>query len=83
MIISLSGAGGAGKSTMAKKLANVLGWPHYYMGGLRREAAAKKGITLAEYNKLGEMNPLTDQEVDLFQQELGEKKDNFISGRLK
>ncbi|NCB20956.1 MAG: hypothetical protein EOM88_03505 [Clostridia bacterium] len=78
MIISLSGAGGAGKSTMAKKLANVLGWPHYYMGGLRREAAAKKGITLAEYNKLGEMNPLTDQEVDLFQQELGEKKDNFI-----
>lgn len=78
MIISLSGAGGSGKSSIAEKLAEVLGWPRYYMGGLRREAAAKRGLTLAEYNKLGESDPSTDQEVDLYQKELGETKDNFI-----
>lgn len=78
MIISLSGAGGAGKSTIAKKLAIKLNWPRYYMGGLRREAAAKRNLTLAEYNELGEKDALTDQEVDKHQEELGRNEDNFI-----
>ena len=78
MIISISGAHGSGKSTLAKELAKKLGWPRYYMGGLRREAAEKKGLTLAEYNKLGENNPETDKEVDEYQRELGKTQDNFI-----
>jgi cytidylate kinase len=78
MIISISGAHGSGKSTLAKKLAAQLGWPQYYMGGLRREAALKRGLTLAEYNKLGENDPQTDQEVDEYQKELGQTQDNFI-----
>jgi cytidylate kinase len=78
MIISLSGAGGSGKSTIAQKLSDALGWPRYYMGGLRREIAAKRGLTLAEYNKLGESDPQTDQEVDFYQQKLGKMDDNFI-----
>lgn len=48
------------------------------MGGLRREAAQKRGMTLAEYNKLGESDPSTDLEVDNYQKELGKTKDNFI-----
>jgi predicted cytidylate kinase len=78
MIISLSGAGGSGKSTIAQKLADILSWPRYYMGGLRREAAARKDLTLAEYNQLGETDVKTDQEVDLYQKKLGEESDNFI-----
>lgn len=78
MIISLSGTGGSGKSTIAKKLSEKLAWPRYYMGGLRREIAAQRGMTLAEYNKLGEVDPETDKEVDEHQKELGEKEDNFI-----
>jgi len=78
MIISLSGAPGSGKSTIAKMLAEKLGWPRYYMGGLRREAAKKRGLSLAEYNKLGETDEATDKEVDEYQRELGEKQDNFI-----
>ncbi len=78
MIISLSGAHGSGKSTLAKELAARLGWPRYYMGGLRRETAAKRGLTLAEYNKLGESDPQTDMEVDEYQKKLGETQDNFI-----
>ncbi len=78
MIISLSGAQGSGKSTVAQLLANKLGWPRYYMGGLRREAAWKRGLTLAEYNALGEIYPETDKEVDEYQRKLGETEDNFI-----
>ncbi len=78
MIISLSGAQGSGKSTLAEKLASKLGWPRYYIGGIRRKMAQEKGLTLAEYNKLGESDPSTDREVDNYQRELGKKEDNFI-----
>lgn len=78
MIISFCGPAGSGKSTMAKMLAEKLGWPRYYIGGLRRQKAQERGLTLAEYNKLGETDPQTDTEVDEYQKELGEKEDNFI-----
>lgn len=78
MIISIGGTAGSGKSSLAKRLAAALNWPRYYMGGLRREKAAALGLTLAQYNQLGENDPATDQEVDLYQKELGEQNDNFI-----
>ncbi len=78
MIISISGFHGSGKSTIAEMLAQKLNWPRYYMGGLRREAAKKRGLTLAEYNKIGEKDPSTDLEVDNYQKKLGEEKDNFV-----
>lgn len=78
MIISLSGAPGSGKSTIAIMLAEKLGWPRYYMGGMRREAAKKRGLTLAEYNKLGETDIATDREVDDYQINLGKTEDNFV-----
>lgn len=78
MIISISGTPGSGKSTLAKELARRLGWPRYYIGGLRRERAKELGLTLAEYNALGEKDPRTDREVDEYQKKLGEKNDNFI-----
>ncbi len=78
MIVSLSGAHGSGKSTVAQLLADKLAWPRYYIGGLRREAAKKRGLTLAEYNALGEVDPATDKEVDEYQRKLGKSEDNFI-----
>ncbi len=78
MIISISGSQGSGKSTIAKMLSEKLGWPRYCIGGMRRSAALKMGLTLAEYNKMGEDDPSTDLEVDLFQKNLGETSDNFI-----
>lgn len=78
MIISFSGTPGAGKTTIAQRLARELGWPRYYIGGLRRQKAKEKGMTLEEYNRLGEKDPSTDLEVDRYQQELGEKEDDLI-----
>ncbi len=78
MIISFNGDAGAGKSTIAQKLADKLGWPRYYIGGIRRQKAKERGLTLAEYNKLGETDPSTDLEVDKYQEELGKRDNNFI-----
>lgn len=78
MIISIGGYMGSGKSTIAKMLAAKLGWPRYYMGGLRRQKAKELGLTLAEYNKLGETDPSTDREVDLYQKKLAQTEDNFV-----
>jgi predicted cytidylate kinase len=78
MIISFSGAPGAGKSTIAQKLAEKLDFPRYYIGGLRRQKAKERGMTLEEYNKLGEIDPSTDLEVDEYQEKLGKKEDNFV-----
>lgn len=78
MIISFGGLPGSGKSTIAKKLAEKLNWKRYYIGGIRRQKAKERGLTLAEYNKLGETDPSTDKEVDEYQKELGETQDNFI-----
>ncbi len=83
MIITISGLLGSGKSTVAKALAKKLGWQYYGMGELRRRAAEEAGLTLEEYNKLGESDIKTDLLVDEFQKKLGETEDNIIvEGRL-
>lgn len=78
MIISFMGPPGSGKSTVAKALAKKLSWPRYYMGGLFRQKARERGLSLVEYLKLGETDPKIDLEIDEYQKELGEKEDNFI-----
>lgn len=78
MIISIAGSEGSGKSGIGKRLAQEFGWPYYDMGGLRRARAKELGLTLEEYNKLGEIDPRTDTEVDEYQRQLGQQEDNFV-----
>lgn len=78
MIISISGMPGSGKSTVAKMLSARLGMKRYYVGGMRREIARSRGMTIEELNVLGEKEDWTDRQVDDFQRELGKKEDNFI-----
>ncbi|MFH1233298.1 MAG: (d)CMP kinase [Patescibacteria group bacterium] len=82
MIISIAGRAGSGKSTVAQKLAEKLDWQYYDMGAIRRLKAKSLGLSLAEYNKLGENNPQTDLELDNYQKKLSKTLNNFvISGR--
>ncbi len=78
MIITISGMPGSGKSSVGKLLAKKLEMKRYYMGGMRREMARERGMSLAELNELGEKEEWTDKEVDDYQKKLGEKEDNFI-----
>ena len=63
---------------MAKKLAKALDYKRYYIGGMRREAARAQGMTLADFNKLGEASDITDKEFDDYCRQLGEQEDNFV-----
>ncbi|MFA6512232.1 MAG: cytidylate kinase family protein [Patescibacteria group bacterium] len=78
MIITISGKPGSGKSTIGKRLAEALGYERHYMGGLRRKMAAERGMTLAEFNKLGESEEFTDRDVDEEAARLGATTDNFV-----
>jgi predicted cytidylate kinase len=78
MIITISGDAGSGKNTVGEILSKKLNMKLYCMGDLRRKMAEKRGMTIGQFNKLGEKQSFTDAKVDKFQEELGKKEDNFI-----
>src|SRR6185503_12728095 len=78
MIITISGTPGSGKGTVGKLLAKKLKLKYYSIGGMRRQMAIERGMTLQEFNVLGEKHAFTDKEVDLWQKKLGRTKDNMI-----
>ncbi|MDD5040727.1 MAG: cytidylate kinase family protein [Patescibacteria group bacterium] len=78
MIVSLSGKPGSGKSTVAKRLAAVLGYKRYYVGGMFRDAARQRGMTLIEFLRWGENHGQCDREFDTKVEELGRAEDNFV-----
>lgn len=83
MIITITGTPGSGKTTIGRALAERLGYEFFSTGMLRRQMAKEKGLTLEEYNKLGEKDPSTDLEADKYQEKLGKEKDNIIiDGKL-
>jgi len=78
MIISFNGDEGSGKSTIAKRVAETIGYPRYYMGQIFRDMAKKRGLTLVEYLKLGETDPQIDKEVDAYLLKLARENEAFI-----
>lgn len=81
MIITFSGTPGSGKSTVASILVEKLGAQRIYVGGIRRELARQKGMTLQELNEYAKMHPETDVDVDAkaaAQARELEKKHHFV-----
>jgi predicted cytidylate kinase len=78
MIITISGTPGSGKGTVGKLLAKKLHLRYYSIGGMRRQMAMERGLTLQEFNVLGEKKAFTDKQVDDWQKKLGRTKDNII-----
>lgn len=78
MIITISGTPGSGKGTVGKLLAKKLHYRYYSIGDMRRAMAIERGMTLQEFNVLGERQAFTDHEVDAWQAKLGRTKDNLI-----
>ena len=83
MIITITGKLGSGKSTIAKMLARHYGLKHYSGGGIQRELAKKRGISILELNLIEGKDRSLDAWVDKRVGELGKKEDDFvIDGRL-
>ncbi|MCX6715149.1 MAG: cytidylate kinase family protein [Candidatus Uhrbacteria bacterium] len=83
MIITITGLPGSGKTTVVKQLSQILGVPWYSVGNLRGKMAEERGMTIDEFNALGETEAFTDKEVDDYQAKLGASAESFvIDGRL-
>lgn len=83
MIITVSGTVGSGKSTLSKAIAEKLGYERIYVGGVRRDLAKHRGMTLEEFNLWSETHPEGDVLVDdmIKKQMIG--KDNVVlEGRV-
>lgn len=78
MIVSLSGKPGAGKSTVAQRLAKELGYERIYIGGMFRDEAHRRGMSLLEFLKWAETDDQGDKFFDAKVKEYGRTKDNFI-----
>jgi cytidylate kinase len=78
MIITIGGPVGSGKGTVAKLLCEKLHLKQYSGGGFRRLKAKSLGMTLEDFNKMGEKEAFTDTEADEWQKNLGQTDDNFV-----
>lgn len=81
-IITIAGKLGSGKSSTAKKLAQVLGYEHYSSGDFARAVAKEHGMTITEWNTYAENKPELDHQIDDKNKEMAEKNNVVIDSRL-
>ncbi len=62
--ITITGDLGSGKSTVAKILAQRLGYIHYSTGDAWRQIASEMGMTALELNKYAEKDKSIDTKID-------------------
>ena len=83
MILTIGGDAGSGKNTVGEILSKKIKLKLYCIGDIRRKMAEEGGMSIAQFNRLGEKESFTDKEVDDYQKQLGKKEDSFIMiGRL-
>ncbi len=77
-IVTLSGDIGGGKSSVARILAEALGFQLISAGGLQREIAASMGLTTLQLNALSADDRSVDDKIDSHTRWLGENSDRII-----
>ncbi|HEY5221296.1 MAG TPA: cytidylate kinase family protein [Candidatus Paceibacterota bacterium] len=83
MIITIGGNLGAGKTTLANNLANELHYAQLYVGGIFRDMAAEKNLTIEQFYAQLKDDPAVEQEVDQRQATMMREKDDLIvQGRV-
>lgn len=82
MIITVGGQAGSGKTTLAKALAEKLGFRHLSAGRVMRDMASERGVSLVEFSKYAGKHPEVDREIDERQRKLAQGGDCVVDGRL-
>ncbi len=82
MIVTVSGEIGAGKSTVARHLAQALGLRYLSTGEVFREEARRRGMSLAALGHLAEQDPAIDRALDDLQVEAARAGHILVDSRL-
>lgn len=83
MIITIGGNVGAGKTTLAATLSKALGYEELYMGGLMRELAEERGMSIEEFYKKLKAEPDLERSLDERQAKTMHEHDNLVvQGRI-
>jgi CMP/dCMP kinase len=82
LTLTVGGLAGTGTSTLCRVLADRLALPYAYAGGIFREEAARRGLSLAEFNALCQADPSVDRSLDDRQVELLERGGLILEGRM-
>ena len=77
-IITVGGKLGSGKSSAAKRIAQVLGWEHFSSGDFLREVARRRGMSIRELMIAAESDPSIDEEIDALLRKKGEEGDMLV-----
>lgn len=78
MKIAINGSLGSGKSTVAKALAQKLGYQYISTGAWFRAMAEERGVTLSEMSAIAEKDPTIDDTIDARLKALNGSPDNLI-----
>lgn len=78
MIITFNGDHGSGKSTIAQRVADKMGYKRYSTGQMFRDIAKKKGITLEDLHQQMITDYSVDKLVDSYIIDLSKKENSFV-----
>ena len=81
-IITIAGKLGSGKSSTAKRVAEILGYEHKSTGDFFRSIAKERGVSTVELNKLAETDMSIDREADDRNIEIGKMENIVLDSRL-
>jgi cytidylate kinase len=81
-IITIAGKLGSGKSSTAKKVAEILSYTHYSTGDFMRSIADEKGVPLGELSKIAENDVSIDKMLDDRNIEIGKMENIVLDSRL-
>lgn len=83
MIVTISGPPGSGKTTVSRLLSERLGWRLIIAGEIFRDLAEERGMSLADFDRLAEMDHNIDKELDRRLIAEVKKEENVVlEGRL-
>jgi cytidylate kinase len=82
-IITFGGDLGSGKTTIAKRLAEALGYEELYVGGIFRTIAAERGLSIEEFYIQLKKDPALERSIDERQAKLMQERDGLVvQGRI-
>lgn len=82
-IITITGLPGSGKSSTAKRVAEILAYKHFSSGDLFRKIAHERGLSVSALNLTAEDQRDIDHQVDELLKRMGEtESDIVIDSRL-